>query len=166
MEIPAASTNSQANGVPATPTQLPSAALDLAAKLFDLARAGDIAALTPYLDAGIPPNLTNHAGDTLLMLASYHNHPTLVSALLSRGSDPNVLNDKGQSPLAGAVFKGHEEVVKALVEMGHADIRGGKPNAVECAAMFKRWESASIMGVEEECRTLGPILNPVGSRDG
>lgn len=108
----------------------------------------------------------NHAGDTLLMLAAYHNHPSLVSALLQRGSDPNILNEKGQSPLAGAVFKGHEEVVRVLVEEGKADVRNGRPNAVECAAMFRKWEIAKIMGVEEEARELGPTLNPVMSRDG
>lgn len=152
--------------VPTTPRELPAEALDLARRLFDLARSGDITTLRPYLQAGIPPNLTNHAGDTLIMLASYYNHPELVSLLLERGADPNVLNDKGQSPLAGAVFKGYAEVVKVLVEEGKADIRNGQPNAVDCAAMFKRWDLAEIMGVEEECRRRGPELNPVMSRDG
>lgn len=40
---------------------LPSAALDLASKLFDLARAGDTPTLNTYISAGIPKNLTNHA---------------------------------------------------------------------------------------------------------
>ncbi|CAD6570467.1 MAG: hypothetical protein CYPHOPRED_003951 [Cyphobasidiales sp. Tagirdzhanova-0007] len=164
-EQPPLSSTHQGNGVPEIARELPVEALELAAKLFNLARAGDHATLLPYLQAGIPPNLTNHSGDTLLMLAAYHNHPVLVSDLLARGSDPNVLNDKSQSPLAGAVFKGHEEVVRVLVEEGQADIRAGKPSAVECAAMFKRWESAKNMGVEAECKALSPNLNLVGSRN-
>ena len=162
---PANGDNATAPSAPPSASSLPPEALALAAKLFDLARQGDLATLTPYLAAGIPANLTNSSGDTLLMLASYYNHAPLVSHLLSRGADPNVLNDKGQSPLAGAVFKGYEEVVKVLVEEGKADIRNGHPNAVDTAAMFKKWECAKFMGVEEEARSRSTELNPVGSRD-
>ena len=131
-----------------------------------MARRGQIEQLTPYLNAGIPPNIRNSSGDSLLMLACYHNQAPLASLLIQRGADPNLLNDKGQSCIAGAVFKGYDEVVKVLVEEGKADIRAGQPNAVDCSAMFRRWEAAKIMGVEEEARRLGPVLNPVGSRDG
>ncbi len=115
---------------------LPPAALDLASKLFDLARSGD-ATLLQYIDAGIPPNLTNSSGDTLLMLAAYHGHVELVRGLLGKGADPNAVNGKGQAPIAGAVFKAHDEVVKALFEAG-ADVRAGHPNAKDCATMFRR----------------------------
>lgn len=50
----------------------------------------------------------------------------------------NVLNDRGQSPIAGAVFKGFEEVVRILLVEGGADVRKGRPDAVEVAGMFKR----------------------------
>jgi hypothetical protein len=33
--------------------------IDLATKIFSLARAGDTAAVTAYVDAGMPVNLTN-----------------------------------------------------------------------------------------------------------
>ncbi|GMK58962.1 hypothetical protein CspeluHIS016_0604040 [Cutaneotrichosporon spelunceum] len=117
-------------------TSLPPEALDLASRLFDLARTGDLA-LVQYLEAGIPPNLTNAAGDTLLMLAAYHGHADLVKALLGHGADPNVLNEKGQAPIAGAVFKKNDDVVKVLFEAG-ADVSAGHPNARDCAVMFRR----------------------------
>jgi len=151
---------------PSSVRDLPPEALALAAKLFDMARQGETATLEAYLNAGLPANLTNATGDTLLMLAAYHDRPETVAALLGRGADPNALNDKGQSPLAGAIFKGHVNVVRTLVQQGKADVRAGKPNAVECAAMFKRWEEAEIMGTLDECKELSPRLNPVGSRDG
>ena len=44
--------------------------LDLASRLFDWARSGDAATLAAYVDAGVPVNLTNTNGDTLVMLAS------------------------------------------------------------------------------------------------
>jgi uncharacterized protein len=52
-------------------SQLPPEAIELANKLFDFARDGNLAALDQYLSAGIPPNLTTSKGDTLLMLAAY-----------------------------------------------------------------------------------------------
>lgn len=115
---------------------LPPAALDLASKLFDLARSGS-PDLLAYVDAGIPPNLTNASGDTLLMLAAYHGHEDTVRGLLARGADPDAVNGKGQAPIAGAVFKMHDGVVRALFEAG-ADTRAGQPNARDCAVMFKR----------------------------
>ncbi|GME27972.1 ankyrin [Neofusicoccum parvum] len=146
---------------------LPTAALELAAKLFDLARAGDTGTLQEYLNAGIPPNLTNHQGDTLLMLAAYHGRPDTVRALLDKRADPNVINGRGQSPLAGAVFKGHGEVVKALVE-GGGNTEAGTPNAKDTAVMFKREELFGVLGVEPGREVPGmrrkPSTGPSGLR--
>jgi ankyrin repeat protein len=133
--------------IPQSAADLPPAALDLATKLFNYAREGANDGLRQYLDAGIPPNLTNQSGDTLLMLAAYHNQPETVKILLSKGADPNQLNDRGQSPIAGAVFKGYDDVVKILFEEGKADVRGGQPNAVETAAMFRRTGMLEMFGV-------------------
>lgn len=113
--------------------------LQLAGKIFDLARHGDTDTIAAYVDAGVPVNLTNDKGDSLVMLASYHGHPAAVRALLTRGADPNRPNDKGQTPLAGAVFKGDEAVIDALLD-GGADARAGAPSAVETAQMFGKTE--------------------------
>jgi uncharacterized protein len=121
------------------------AVLELAQRLFDMARSGDTAALAAYLDAGAPVDLTNAAGDTLVMLASYHGHAETVSALIARGADVNRVNDRGQSPLAGAVFKGEDDVVRALVEAG-ADPADGAPNAVDTARMFERTAYLEMFG--------------------
>ncbi|MER8103973.1 ankyrin repeat domain-containing protein [Kitasatospora sp. NPDC094016] len=111
----------------------------LAGKLFDAARAGETDALTAYVDAGAPADLTNDRGDTLLMLAAYHGHAATVEALLTRGADPNRANDRGQTPLAGAVFKGAEDVLTVLLD-GGADPAAGTPNAVDTARMFGKDE--------------------------
>ncbi|KAH6633500.1 ankyrin repeat-containing domain protein [Boeremia exigua] len=132
---------------PQSVDDLPPAALDLAAKLFDLARAGTTPTLKLYLDAGAPKNLTNAAGDTLLMLAAYHGHADTARMLIAAGADVNVLNGRGQSIIAGAVFKGYEDVVKVLFEAG-ADVGRGQPNAVDCARMFKREGVLALFGEE------------------
>ncbi|KAF2824924.1 ankyrin [Ophiobolus disseminans] len=149
---PAASAASAAQNPPTSNTpdasSLPPEALDLAARLFDLARTGATITLQPYLIAKLPPNLTNSSGDTLLMLASYHGHAETAQMLLDSGADANVLNGRGQSPIAGAIFKGYDDVVKVLFE-GGADIRLGRPNAVECARMFKREGCLKVFGVDD-----------------
>ena len=128
-------------------SDLPPEALDLASKLFDFARQGKTAELQQYVQSGIPVNLTNNKGDTLLMLATYHGHLETTNMLLESGADPNVLNERGQSPIAGAVFKGFDEVVKVLNEKG-ADVEAGQPNAVECARMFKRDDCLRLFEIE------------------
>ncbi|MGH3116838.1 MAG: ankyrin repeat domain-containing protein [Gaiellales bacterium] len=120
--------------------------LELAQRIFGLARHGDTDTIAAYVDAGVPANLTNDNGDSLLMLAAYHGHALAVRSLLDRGADPNKLNDKGQSPIAGAVFKGEEEVVRILLA-GGADPRAGRPSAVETAQTF---EKADLLALFDE----------------
>jgi ankyrin repeat protein len=109
--------------------------IELATKLFGFARTGQTAALSAYIDAGVPADLTNDKGDSLLMLAAYHGHADTVRALVERGADPGKQNDRGQTPLAGAVFKNEPEVVRALLDAG-ADPAAGTPSAVDAARMF------------------------------
>jgi hypothetical protein len=106
--------------------------LQFAAKVFNLAREGDTSTLAAYVDAGVPANLCNHKGDTLVMLAAYNGHPRTVAALLERGADPDRANDRGQTPLAGAVFRGEREVIGVLLN-GGADPTAGTPSAIETA---------------------------------
>lgn len=121
--------------------------LQLAAKVFDLARHGDTDTLAAYVDAGVPVNLSNEQGDSLLMLAAYHGRPDAVRALLARGADADRANDRGQTPIAGAVFKGEEDVVRILLEHG-ADPRAGQPSAVETARMFEQAELLELFGAD------------------
>ncbi|WP_179798095.1 ankyrin repeat domain-containing protein [Actinomycetospora corticicola] len=109
-----------------------------------MARGGDADTLAAYVDAGVPVNLTNDSGDTLLMLAAYHGHPGTVRALVARGADVDRVNDRGQAPLAGAVFKGEDDVVRALVDAG-ADPLGGHPTAVDTARMFGRDDLLAVL---------------------
>ncbi len=113
--------------------------VELATRLFGYARTGATQDLVDYVAAGVPPNLANETGDTLIMLAAYHGHAETVRALLSAGADPDRPNGRGQTPLAGAVFKGEAAVVQALVD-GGADPTAGQPSAVDTARMFGQTE--------------------------
>ncbi|WP_137291885.1 ankyrin repeat domain-containing protein [Nocardioides dongxiaopingii] len=116
----------------------PSADLvELAHQVLDLARHGEVERLLAYVDAGVPADLTDAGGNTLLMLAAYHGHAGAVAGLATRGADVDALNDRGQSPLAGALFKGEDAVVAVLLDAG-ADPDLGTPTARETAQMFGR----------------------------
>ena len=104
---------------------------------FDFARAGDTARLRAYVEQGVPANLTDAVGNTLLMLAAYQGQAETVSALVALGADPDRTNDRGQSPMAGAIFKGADDVVRVLLAAG-ADPDIGTPSARATAEMFDR----------------------------
>src|SRR4051794_21219936 len=112
--------------------------------MFDLARSGGTEQLIGNVIAGLPANLTNDKGDTLLILSAYHSHVDTVIALLEQGADPNRVNDRGQSALSAAVFRQNAETVKALLAAG-ADPAGGTPSAVATAEFFKLPEMAALL---------------------
>src|SRR3954470_24826559 len=109
--------------------------VELAGRVFDLARGGRTEELAAYVDAGVPVNLTNDKGDTLLILAAYHGHPATVGALLDRGADHARANDRGQTARAAAVFRQSTETVTRLLAAG-ADPDAGGPSARATAAFF------------------------------
>ncbi|WTX00333.1 ankyrin repeat domain-containing protein [Streptomycetaceae bacterium NBC_01309] len=115
---------------------------ELATRVFTAARGGDAEMLASYVDAGLPVDLANDSGDTLLMLSAYHGHLAAVQVLLKRGADANRANDKGQTPLAGAVFKNEPEIARALLGAG-ADPNAGTPSAADTARMFGKEDMLS-----------------------
>lgn len=113
---------------------------------FDFARNDDVASLQVMLDNGLNPNLANHKGDTLLMLASYHNALECVKLLLSKGANVDAPNDRGHTPLAGVCFKGYKEVAELLLEFGaNPDGCGGALSPINTAIMFRRKEILALL---------------------
>jgi hypothetical protein len=114
--------------------------LALARTAFQHARAGDTGRLAWLISAGLPVNLCNEKGDTLLMLASYHGHGRATRLLLESKADPDKANDRGQTPLAAAAFMGDVAIAELLLEHG-AQVDGAGPDgktALMFAAMFDR----------------------------
>lgn len=112
--------------------------------MFDLARTGATAGLAAAVDAGIPVNLTNSAGDSLLILAAYHDHPETVRALLDRGADTARVNDRGQTALGAAVFRRSERAVTDLLAAG-ADPALGERSALDIARFFELPEMLALL---------------------
>lgn len=113
---------------------------------FDFARADDFQSLKIMLDNGLNPNLANHKGDTLLMLASYHNALHCVKLLLDFGANVDKPNDKGHTPLAGVCFKGYIEVARLLLEAGaNPNGFGGALSPINTAIMFRKKQILALL---------------------
>jgi ankyrin repeat protein len=136
--------------------------LELAQQVFDLARRGDAAMLAAVIEKGVPPNLRNDKGDSLVMLASYHGHADAVRTLLERGADPDLRNDNGQTPIAGAAFKGFDSVIETLLAHG-ANVEGASPDgrtALMIAAMFNRTAIVDLLiahGADPQARDANGV---------
>lgn len=119
---------------------------------LDAARHGEPEVLAPMLDAGMPVELRDEKGNSLLMLAAYHGHAETVSLLLGHGAEPDARNDRQQTPLAGVAFKGHLEIARRLLQGGadaNADQGGGRTPAM-FAAMFGHTEIVKLLEEKSE----------------
>jgi ankyrin repeat protein len=118
--------------------------LEFLHSVLDLARAGARDELATVLDGGVPVNLSGGAGDTLLILAAYHDHPSTVAMLLERGADAGRINDRGQTALGAAVFRRSVESVTALLAHG-ADPAAGERSALQIAQFFELEEMTALL---------------------
>ncbi|MBB3104484.1 ankyrin repeat domain-containing protein [Azomonas macrocytogenes] len=137
----------QPNAVSTTRQMTPEEAQEFADQVFDVARNGDASMLVRLLDNDLPPNLRNHKGDTLLILASYHGHLDASRVLLEHGADPDICNDNGHTALAGSGFKGNLAMAKLLLSHG-ANVEAKSPDgktALMMAAMFDRTDIVALL---------------------
>jgi hypothetical protein len=113
--------------------------------VLDLAREGRTPELADVIGRGVPVNLTGGTGDSLLILAAYHDHPATVRMLLQHGADVDRVNDRGQTALGAAVFRRSAESTRLLLDHG-ADPHAGGRSAAEIAAVFGLDEMAALLG--------------------
>lgn len=122
-QSPAGASPQTGQGAP----QLSEEELALLNQMFDLAREGSTDQLRQALEAGVPVNLTNGKGDTLLNLAAYHEHEDTVAMLLEAGADTERVSDMGFTALICAVFRGNEAITRRLLEAGAGQDTGFQP---------------------------------------
>lgn len=127
--------------------ELDAETLAFAGRVFQYARMGHAAELADLFSQGLPANLRNDKGDSLLMLAAYNGQAETARIILDHGGDPEISNDRGQTPLAGAAFKGDLAMVTLLLDKG-ADVDGtgdGTRTPLMTAAMFDRTEMVAFL---------------------
>ncbi len=120
---------------------------ELQGMALDFARQGETVELEKMIQAGLPVNLSDHKGNSLLMLAAYNEQAETVSMLLRHGAEVDRRNDRGQTPLGGVAFKGYTRIAEILMEHGadpNAD-NGGGSTPLTYAAMFGRLETADLL---------------------
>jgi uncharacterized protein len=130
--------------VDGVPIELSDDELAFLQSVLDLALQGRGAELADAVARGVPVNLSGGSGDTLLILAAYHDHPAAVRMLLAHGADPDRVNDRGQTALGAAVFRRSAESVALLLEHG-ADPHAGARSAVQIAEFFDLPEIAALL---------------------
>jgi len=114
---------------------------------LEAARAGDALVLRFMVEAGLPVNLRDLKGNTLLMLACYHGHVEAVACLLEGGAEPDRRNLRGQTPLGGVAFKGYVEIAELLLNAG-ADLnadQGGGTTPLMLASLFGRVDMVELL---------------------
>ena len=114
---------------------------------LDLARHGETATLLSMIQAGLPVNLQDHKGNTLLMLATYHGHLETTNMLLRSHAEVDRRNHRQQTPLGGAAFKGDIAIVESLLAAG-ADIEADNGNGMTplmFAVMFGRTDVERLL---------------------
>lgn len=132
---------------------------ELQAMALDCARSGDSRLLAAMIDAGMPVNLSDAKGNSLLMLAAYHGHEETVRMLISHSAELDRRNDHGQTPLGGVAFKGNQKLTKLLVESG-ADMNGdngGGRTPLMFSAMFGHKEIVAYLieaGADTKSQTV------------
>lgn len=129
---------------------------ELCQMAFNMARSDECEELEKMINAGLPINLKNHKGNSLLMLASYNGAFKTTQMLLNHGANADERNDRGQTPLAGVCFKGDFPMVKLLVENG-ADIdanNGMGLTPYSFAIMFKRNDIAQFLLEKSKNKTI------------
>lgn len=111
------------------------------------ARSGESEVLESMIKAGMPVNLCDEKGNSLLMLATYNQHLDTSRMLLENGADTELRNDRGQTPLGGVAFKGYIALAELLLEYGadvNADNGGGKAPLM-FATMFGRFKMRKLL---------------------
>ncbi len=114
---------------------------------FAHARCGETNALAGMIRQGIPLNLCDPRGNSLLLLACYHGHLETARMLLKAGAEVDLRNSKGQTALGGVAFKGHLKLAELLLWHGadiHAD-NGGGITPIMFASMFGRVAMVSLL---------------------
>jgi ankyrin repeat protein len=130
--------------------------VDFLLEVVDLARTGQTRSLAEAIEAGVPVNLTNAAGDTLLILAAYHCHLDTVEMLLDHGADSARINDRGQTALAAATFRRHGPIVTVLLAAG-ADPDAGERSARQIATFFSLADMVALLTTSRSILRTGQV---------
>ena len=106
--------------------------------LLRVAFKGNVALCALYLDAGMPIDCVNAAGNTPLHISCWNGNMEVATLLLNRGSAAmDKKNDKGETPLFVSCHNGHLEIATLFLDLDSTAIdtkneKGETPLFVAC----------------------------------
>ena len=99
--------------------------------ILDAVQSGDIATVKKYLDEGVPVNLTDEEGWSLLHHAAALSQVDVINLLHEKGCRVDLIDDEGRTPLHYAATNGDIETIRLLLAMGSSvnsvDYEGNTP---------------------------------------
>ncbi|MFI4874293.1 MAG: ankyrin repeat domain-containing protein [Blastopirellula sp. JB062] len=116
--------------------------------VFQAARDDDLVTIREYLAEGFSPNVRSPRGDTLLIVASYHDSRAVVQQLLQADQiDLEARNRMGLTAVAAAAFKGFDETLAQLIAAG-ANVNSGnrmRQTAIMFAALAGKSSTVKLL---------------------
>ena len=120
--------------------------VELATKVFDLARRGETETLAAYVDAGVPAEPDQRPGrfaaDARRLSRARRGGHRPRSAVAPTRTGPTTA---ARRPLAGAVFKGEDAVIRALLAAVPTRRPEHRPR-VDTARMFGKADLLELFG--------------------
>lgn len=99
--------------------------------IFSYARHGRVEGIERLLDRGIPLNVRDEFGNTILLIACQNGNKRIAKAVLRRGADINARNHKGNTPLHYCYTYGYGDTLGQYLIQKGADYtirnNAGKP---------------------------------------
>jgi ankyrin repeat protein len=150
---------------PQSPPRPPSASeldddtLAFARKVFHYARTGEAGELATLLGQGLPPNLRNERGDSLLMLACYHGHADAARVLLDHGAAVDHAGPNGKTALMVAAMFNRGDIVRLLLARGADPFRlDADGNAIlDAARRMGAADTAELLAAATNERRAGRV---------
>ena len=86
--------------------------------ILDAVQSGDIATVKKYLDEGVPVDLTDEEGWSLLHHAAAVGQVQVINLLCEKGCRVDLVDNEGRTPLHYAATNGDIETIRLLIVMG------------------------------------------------
>ena len=86
--------------------------------ILDAVQSGDIATVTKYLDEGVPVDLTDEEGWSLLHHAAALGQVEVINLLREKGCCVDLIDNEGRTPLHYAAMNGDTVTIRLLIAMG------------------------------------------------
>ena len=87
--------------------------------ILNAVQSGDIATVKKFLDEGVPVDLTDEEGWSLLHHAAALGQVEVINLLCEKGCRVDLIDNEGRTPLHYAAINGDIEIIRLLIEMGN-----------------------------------------------